>query len=98
MNRERILDLVLEALRQTNRGRLPDQQLEVSPTAPVFGPESSLNSMGLVTLVIDLEDLLAAEGYDVLLSDARAMSQARSPFRDVPALVEFIAHGIAEKS
>jgi hypothetical protein len=30
------------------------------------------------------------EGHDIVLSDERAVSQRRSPFRDVPSLVQYI--------
>ena len=37
------------------------------------------------------------QGLEVELSDARAMSQTRSPFRDVPALVAYI-YGLQARS
>jgi hypothetical protein len=38
---------------------------------------------GLVSLLIDIDDALRDRGIEVLLSDARAMSQQRSLFRSV---------------
>jgi hypothetical protein len=86
----RIEDIVLGALRAINAGRAPDQQLPVTLTAPVFGPDSPLDSLGLVALLVEIEDLLAAGGDVVNLSDAQAMSASHSPFRDVPSLVAFV--------
>lgn len=91
MGDEAILRVVIEALRTTNLARDSRAQLEVSATAPLFGPESPLDSLGLVALLLDIEEGLDALGCPVLLSDERAMSQKRSPFRSVPALVEYIA-------
>jgi acyl carrier protein len=88
--REDIEAIVLRALAMTNQARTADRQLEVSPTAPIFGRRSTLDSLGLVALLIDIEDLLRDAGVDVTLSDERAVSQARSPFRNVPALVDYI--------
>lgn len=88
--REDIEAIVLRALAMTNQARTADRQLEVSPTAPIFGRQSTLDSLGLVALLIDIEDLLRDAGVDVTLSDERAVSQARSPFRNVPALVDYI--------
>jgi acyl carrier protein len=86
-----VLDVVLQAIRLANLAREGDAQLEVSPEAPIFGPDSALDSLGLVALLLDIEDGLRAIGCEVVLSDERAMSQKRSPFRSVPALVGYIA-------
>jgi acyl carrier protein len=85
-----VQDVVLEAMRLTNLARESGAQLEVSAEAPIFGPDSALDSLGLVALLLDIEDGLRAIGGDVVLSDERAMSQKRSPFRSVPALVAYI--------
>lgn len=85
-----IQNLVLSALAGANLARDPGGQLPVAPDAPLFGPGSPLDSLGLVGLLVDIEDALRDRGVEVELSDARAMSQTRSPFRDVPALVGYI--------
>jgi acyl carrier protein len=85
-----VQDLVLRAIETANVARMPDAQLTVSPEAALFGPGSALDSLGLVSLLIDIEDALHDHGINVMLSDARAMSQKRSPFRSVAALVAFI--------
>lgn len=90
ITREAIENAVLTALTTANEMRAADQQLEVSPAAPIYGSKSPLDSLGLVSLLIDVEDLLRDLGVDVTLSDERAMSQARSPFRSVKALVDYI--------
>ncbi|MCX6545033.1 MAG: hypothetical protein NTV05_11575 [Acidobacteria bacterium] len=90
MDRDAIKAVVLEALRNANLSRPEDERLTVSDDAIVFGPGSPLDSLGLVALLIDIEEGLRAEGSRVSLSDERAMSQSRSPFRSVPRLVEFI--------
>jgi hypothetical protein len=85
-----VLGVVLDALRTANLARDAEAQLQVSADAPLFGPGSPLDSLGLVALLFDIEEGLAALGCSVLLSDERAMSQKRSPFRSVPALVDYV--------
>jgi hypothetical protein len=85
-----VQEVILEAMRLANLARDNGAQLEVSAQAPIFGPDSALDSLGLVALLLDIEDGLRAIGCDVVLSDERAMSQKRSPFRNVPALVAYI--------
>lgn len=95
MTRDRIEQVVLEALTTANLARDPNKQLSVAADAPVFAPGSPLDSLGLVALLVDIEDALRDDGVEVELSDARAMSQRQSPFRDVPALVQYIS-GLVE--
>jgi hypothetical protein len=82
--------IVLGTLRDANLARDASSQLAVSPDAPIFGAGSPLDSLGLVTLLLDLEEALRERGYAVVLSDERAVSQPRSPFCSVPALVGYI--------
>jgi acyl carrier protein len=88
---EAIQGAVLQAMRSANLARDASMQLVVSLDAPLFGPDSSLDSLGLVALLLDIEEALQALGCEVLLSDERAMSQKRSPFRTVSSMVAYIA-------
>ena len=90
MDRTRILTTVLEAVEQANRSRVPGQQLEAAPEAALFGAPSPLDSLGLVALLIDIEEAFAAQGHQLVLSDERALSQSRSPFRSISSLVDYI--------
>jgi acyl carrier protein len=87
---ERIEDVVLQSIRNSNMGRTADKQLQATPDAAIFGPGSPLDSLGLVALLIDIEEAFADRGATVSLSDERAMSQVHSPFRTVTTLVNYI--------
>ena len=89
-------DIVLAAMTAANLNRADDAQMTVSPEAPIFGPGSPLDSLGLVSLLMDIEDGLAQLGINLTLSDARAMSRKRSPFRDVPELIAFMTELLRE--
>ena len=57
----------------------------------LIGAHSPLDSIGLVTLIADLEgDILEATGKSVTLADEKAMSLTLSPFRKVGTLVEYV--------
>ena len=67
------------------------EDLVAGPTTRLLGPESVLDSLGLVTLIVEVEDRLrAAHGISVVLANDQAMSQARSPFLKVQTLSEYI--------
>jgi acyl carrier protein len=83
--------LVMDAMRATNLARQESSQLEVTPDAAVFGPGSPLDSLGLVALLLDIEEAFQAAGHPIVLSDERAVSQKRSPFRNVRSLVDYIS-------
>lgn len=57
----------------------------------LIGRKGVLDSMGLVTLIVDVEQRLEEE-HDVVvvIADERAMSQKHSPFRSVGSLAHYI--------
>ena len=71
-----------------------------NPTADhnIYGSEGLLDSMGLVNLVVALEERIQDE-YDVpiTIADERAMSQNNSPFRTVGSLAEYIEDLLLEE-
>ncbi|SVD97781.1 uncharacterized protein METZ01_LOCUS450635 [marine metagenome] len=71
-----------------------------NPTADhkIFGSEGLLDSMGLVNLVVTLEEQLQDEYcVAITLADERAMSQSESPFRTVGSLTKFIERLLREE-
>jgi hypothetical protein len=62
----------------------------------LFGSGSPLDSLGLVALVIDIEEAFADRGIALSLTDERAMSQHRNPFRTVCVLTAHISTLLAE--
>ena len=90
MDESAVLAVVLAAMEGTNRARVSGQRIEVSPTAALFGAPSPLDSLGLVGLLIDIEEAFERAGHAIVLADERALSETRSPFRDVPSLVAYI--------
>jgi acyl carrier protein len=92
MNRDEVLQAVLTAVERANALRPPDGQIPQREDTALFGEGGHLDSLGLVSLVLDVEDLVnEATGRSLVLSDDRAMSQSRSPFRTVGDFVEYVA-------
>lgn len=92
MNQEEALALVLRRLVALGR-ELGRPELEsASSSTRLFGENASLDSIGLVTLIADLEeDIRVASGRSVTLADEKVMSRLTSPFRRVDLLAEHIA-------
>lgn len=90
MTRDEVLEVLREAVEASNamRGEKP---LPFAPETPLFGQGSPLDSLDLVTLLVEVEGLLADRfGLEESLSDERAMSQQRSPFRTIGTLADYI--------
>ena len=66
-------------------------------TVKLLGSNAICDSVNLVAYLVAVEERCnAAFGAAIALMDERAMSQSRSPFRNVASLVEFAASLVAE--
>lgn len=91
IEKNRITDIILNAIRDINQIRSPELQIGESVDEPLFGGSGKLDSLGLVSLLLDIEELLLDEGFEVVLSSEDAMSQKRSPYRNVSSLADYIS-------
>lgn len=96
MIEQRIESALLAAVEDTNAVLPPDMQLSTSAEAVLFGLGGKLDSLGLVNFVLAAEERLADAGLSVSLTDERAMSQKRSPFRSIRTLSQFVQELIAD--
>lgn len=87
-----ILDVIVQTIESYNKLTTePKIQFTSTGSALLFDPKSSLDSLGLVTLILNLEDNLSEKcGLNITLADDRAMSQKNSPFRSTESLTEYI--------
>jgi len=93
---QRVTDLVVNACTEHNVVAEPDRLIDLRDpaSAALYGRGGSLDSLGLVSLLASIELALEEEfGMQITLADERAFSQARSPFRTVASLAEYI-HGL----
>jgi acyl carrier protein len=85
-SREAVTALVVETLKGVDTGGEPFG--EVDETTELLG---RLDSMGLVTFIVDLEERLNDDlGMTVALATDRALSQRQSPFRNVATLTDYV--------
>jgi acyl carrier protein len=93
----RIAELVLNAIDELNGQLPPDQQIPSRLDVKLLGEDASLDSLGLVNLIVLVEQTTSEEfGIPVTLADERAMSQTRSPFRTVENLIAHVASRLGE--
>lgn len=93
----RLVEMVLAMLQEVATDQEIDLPQDLGPTTPLFGEEGLLDSLGLVNLVVGLEQEIQDElGYTVALADEKALSARSSPFRDVGSLAEYAFKAIGD--
>ena len=100
LNHSEIAQIVISSLQEVLamvNGNSPGASA-ITEDAFLIGREAVLDSMGLVTLIVEVEQRLEEE-YDVVLvlADERAMSQKNSPFRSVQSLTDYICQVVEER-
>ena len=85
-------ELLFEVIGEVNEQLPEDQRIEKKKSTLLFGEDGVLDSLGLVNLIISIEQKIQDElGSTVVLVDEAAMSQTSSPFRSVDVLIDYIA-------
>ena len=88
---DKVQDVIYQALRALNEERAPHEQIEMGPQTCLFGEDSVLDSLSLVSVIVDLEMLASDQlGTAISLTDDRAMSHTPVPFSNVAALQSYI--------
>jgi acyl carrier protein len=91
ITRSQILVLILNRLKSLGAELQMPALIEATEQTRLFGDKADLDSMGLVTLIADLEyDLQQNFGRTVSLVDEKAMSRLTSPFRRVDYLADYL--------
>ena len=94
---EQIFQIVREAIEEFNAIYKQNIPIELGEEAPLYGGSGVLDSLGLVSLIVMIEQSIEDElGVPVILADEKAMSQKNSPFLNVHLLVVYIV-GIIEE-
>jgi len=92
-----IFEIVSAAVTELNEELAYDSLENPNTETTLHGGEDGIDSLSLVSLIVDIENRVAAQlGKDVVLADEKAMSERNSPYRSVGALCEFIAGRLKE--
>jgi acyl carrier protein len=98
ITRLQILSLILNRLRVLGEELNKPNLTKANEQTRLFGDKADLDSMGLVTLIADLEDDLQKQcGRPVTLVDEKAMSRLTSPFRRVDFLTDYLVEVVNQK-
>jgi len=88
-NKRTIKTIIYDAIDDLNH--LIENPLEKSMTTQLYGDGSSLSSIDLVDLIIQVEERVN-ETFDTLISltDDKALSEENSPFKNVTSLQKYL--------
>ncbi|OHD06016.1 MAG: hypothetical protein A2086_06055 [Spirochaetes bacterium GWD1_27_9] len=88
---ENLQNLIIDTTKSIASQLKKTQSKEITLDTRLYGQDGLFDSLGLVTLIAELEARISEEfDKDVVLADEKAMSQVRSPFRDIKTLSEYI--------
>lgn len=89
---EEVTALIVDAVREHADTRAIASPSEIGVDTPLFGRDGMLDSLGLVALVVAVEQAIEDQyGVSVTLADERALSERKSPFGTVGALAAYAA-------
>jgi len=91
VNKQQILDIVITNVKSLVETLPSDQKFEVTENTVLFGENSNIDSLSLVSVIVDLETIFSVEhGFDISLTDDRAMTRKISPFDSINSMVVYI--------
>lgn len=91
MDKQQIFDIVIKQVTELKETLPESQQFNVDADTQLFGSHSKIDSLSLVSVIVDLEGVFADEhDIDISLTDDRAMTRDQSPFDSISSLTDYI--------
>jgi acyl carrier protein len=94
MDIQSVKELVYEVI--SNYLEIHEISSEINDNTALIGSHAIVDSMGLVSIIVDIESELLDHDVEVSLTSEKAMSRKVSPFRSVGALANFIVEQITQ--
>jgi acyl carrier protein len=88
INKEELTKTVYKAIDVINEQLPEDRKIEKSANAPLMGDNGSLDSLGLISLVTSIEELIEADfGKSITVLEELESLEDKNPFESVNTLV-----------
>ena len=96
-NNKKIIQLIFKAVDELNPNLPKDQRLTKSRDTVLFGKSGKLDSLGLVNLIVAVEQKIEEEfEVSVNLANEKAISQKNSPFKTIATLASYTCKLVEE--
>ena len=97
IERQQILSLIYTSIETINEMKIDEDKLELKENTLLFGPDSKLDSLGLVNLIVDIEQRFSDKfGIEIILTDERVMTDDTIVFESVKTLADYISSVLKE--
>ena len=91
IKREVISKIVIDCINQYQEELDNKIDLSDGEQTRLFGGNGQLDSLGLVSLIVNIEEAIETElGISLILADEKAMSRRTSPFARISNLIDYI--------
>jgi D-alanine--poly(phosphoribitol) ligase subunit 2 len=85
-----LVSLIVETLRELNGQQQMKKAVNLDSDTPLFGPDGVLDSMGMIMLLVSLEQVIEdTHGVSINLADEKALSQQNSLYRTIGSLADY---------
>ena len=89
---KKVIETILETIEEYNDDLSKDMQISTDLDSSLYGRGSSLDSMGLVSFIVGLEQNIEDKfNQSISLADEKAMSQKTSPYQNINSLADYIS-------
>ena len=89
--KQKIIEIILHEVSELNEQLDHKVAIEKGEDGGLYGLTGVLDSLGLVTLIVAIEQAVEDDlGLVISLADEKAMSQKNSPFRTIGTLADYI--------
>ncbi|WP_342432766.1 acyl carrier protein [Neobacillus sp. FSL H8-0543] len=96
--RDKISKIVFTTIEEFNATYEEKIPVELREDTPLYGKDGILDSLGLVSIIVMIEQAIEDElEVSLILADEKAMSQKTSPFLKVGLLVDYIYRVMEEE-
>jgi acyl carrier protein len=89
MEKSRVKEIIIDSFNELIETE--GISIDVNADTALMGSDSVIDSLGLVTLLVDIEARLSDEDVEISILSEKAMSQKNSPFLNIESLTEFIS-------
>ena len=96
---ERVLQAMFKAMDEVNQVLPKEQRLEKSVDTVILGNQGTLDSLGLVNLIVAIEQKIEEEfGVTIIMTDEKIILEDDRPVKTIGTLAEDISLILAEKT
>ncbi len=89
--KSKIIDVILDTIKDYNEETDTDSTITTDLEKPIYGSNSNLDSLGLVSFIIGLEQNIEDKfNQSISLADEKAMSQKSNPYQNINTLADYI--------